>query len=108
MQKVSNRHKGLSTELVILEALVNAQNRNGDQSIIPTNVIRSIKDYVGASEAVLVLFDGENPDWANKRLLAPELTWKSERAFLTRNSSLCARSSDILMDYDGETDSAST
>ena len=108
MPKVLKNENRLSSELVILEALINAQNRNGDQTIIPIHVIQSLKEYVKAGEAVLLLFDSENPEWGNKKLLGPELVWKSERPFRIQNSILCKSIPEeiIFIDYRHETDLA--
>jgi hypothetical protein len=104
MQNVSSNHNHLSTELVILEALINEQNGSSDQSIIPINGISIIMDYVKAAETVLLLFDLENPGWAHKKLLSADQTWKLESVFSIENSSLCnAIAQDITwMEYDAE------
>lgn len=109
MQEASNKNNDLSTELMILETLVNEQNRHGDQHTIPVNVIRDIRDYVQASEAILILFDFENPDQANRKLLGAEETWKSESTFPIKDSILCnSITEDItLIDYNFRSDSKS-
>ena len=88
MQELSNND--LTVELGILDALVNDQSEQGDQYIVPVEAIRSLGEYVKASEVILILFDPENPGWANKKLLGAEQIWKSESAFLIKNSILCA------------------
>ena len=89
MQNASDGADNLSTELVILEELINEQNRNSDQSSISANGISIIRDYVKASEIVLILFDAENPEWANKKVLGSKQTWQSESAFPIKESALC-------------------
>ncbi len=100
MQDLHNND--LSIELGILDALVNDQSEQGDQYIVPVEAVRSLGDYVKASEVILILFDPENPGWANKKLLGAEQTWKSESAFLIKNSILCASLPENIafIDYD--------
>jgi two-component system NtrC family sensor kinase len=104
MQNASTDHDHLSTELIILEALVNEQNKNSDQYSIPINAIRHIRDYVEAPEAILILFDFENRDWANKKLLGAGQTWKVEDTFPIKDSLLCTSLTDEIafIDYVSE------
>jgi hypothetical protein len=87
MQNVSNETNSLSTELIILEALVNEQNKNSDEYIIPLSAIRHIRDYVEAAEAILILFDHENRDWQKKNSLGQGRCGKWKAAFLLRRFS---------------------
>jgi signal transduction histidine kinase len=102
MQNVSDSPHNLSTELILLEALINEQNKNSDQSTISVNGIHIIRDYVKASELVLILFDLENPEWANKKMLGEKQAWQSESTFLIKESILCnSIAQDIIsMDQD--------
>jgi two-component system NtrC family sensor kinase len=102
MQKDFTDHNNSSTELILLEALISDQNQSSDQATLPINAINSIRKYVDAREAVLILFDPENPDWANKKLLGEERTWKSESAFLLKDSLLCSSMAEemSLIEYD--------
>jgi signal transduction histidine kinase len=102
MQEALKHNNDLSTELRILEALVNEQNRNSDQHTFPANAIGDVRDYVRAGEAILILFDPENQDWANKKLLGAGQTWKSESAFLIKDSSLCRSLTEeiVAINYD--------
>lgn len=98
MPKASNNDNDLPIELVILETLIDEQNRKSDSPSIPIHAICNLRDYVRASEVVLILFDAENPDWANKKVLGAGNGWKSESAFLIRHSSLCrAITADITL-----------
>jgi signal transduction histidine kinase len=106
MQNVSNDHNLLSTELIILESLVNEQNKNSDQYTIPINAIRHIREYVGAAEAVLLLFDLENGDWANKKLMRAGKAWEFESTFLIKDSLLCHGFTEEIAFIDYEPESA--
>lgn len=98
MQNVSESSDHLSTGLLILEALIDEQNRNSDRSTIPLHGLNIIRDYVKASEIVLILFDTENPGWANKKVLGKKQTWQSESAFPIQESALCnSITQDILV-----------
>ena len=101
MQNVSNDHNHLSTELVILEALVNEQNKNSNGHTVPINALQHIRDYVEATEAILILFDSDNREWANKKLLGAQQTWKSEGTFYIKDSALCSSTPEDIafMDY---------
>jgi two-component system NtrC family sensor kinase len=104
MQNVSNNDSHVSTELLILEALINEQNGSNDPSIIPIHGISIFGEYVRAAETVLVLFDLENSGWAHKKLLGPDRTWKLESVFRIADSPLCkAITQDITwIEYDPE------
>jgi signal transduction histidine kinase len=101
MQEVLNNNNNLSTELTILDALIDEQNGHIDEYAIPIKAINLLRGYVKASEIILVLFDLENPDWANKKLLGAEQGWKSESAFLIKDSLLCNSITDTItvIDY---------
>ncbi|HEX2994335.1 MAG TPA: ATP-binding protein [Anaerolineales bacterium] len=88
-------------ELGIFESLVNEQSLPGDQYTIPVNTIQHLKDYVKASEVILVVFEFENSDWAHKKLLGLGADWKSEGVFPIKDSVLCrSLPKDILfIDY---------
>jgi len=88
MQEVLN-NSDLSTEFSILETLLEEQSGHGDQYTIPVKTFNNLRDYVKASDVILVLFDHENPGWANKKLLGDSINWKSETAFLIKDSVLC-------------------
>lgn len=107
MQEALNKINDFSTELMILETLVNEQNGHSDQYTIPVNAVRNIRDYVKASEAILISFDFENPDWANKKNLGPEQTWKFESTFLIKDSILCKSITEdiVIINYDVESSS---
>lgn len=96
MQNVSNDHKYLSAELIILEALVNEQNKNSDQYTIPINAIGHIRDYVKATKAILILFDFENRGWANKKILGAGEAWEIEDTFPIQDSVLCTSLTDEI------------
>lgn len=76
-------------ELTFLETLINEENKQSDQNTIEITAINSISKYVEADEALLILFDFENPDLATKKLLGTKKAWKSESAFLVKDSVLC-------------------
>jgi hypothetical protein len=60
MQKVSaSSHKRL-TELLILEALIDEQDRDSDQPAISVDSLSLIRDYARASEVILIVFDPAN------------------------------------------------
>ncbi|NOH01775.1 MAG: PAS domain-containing protein [Chloroflexi bacterium] len=86
----------LASELHLLEALLEERNGNGGQYAIPVKTIGNIKEYVGASDAILLLFDRESPGWVNRKLLGGKQTWKSETAFPTTDSALCASLGDEI------------
>ena len=88
MQEVLNA-KDLSAEFNILEVLVEEQNKQGDQYTIPLKTFDNLRNYVQAQEVILVLFDENNPGWANKKSLGDGASWKSETAFLVKDSILC-------------------
>lgn len=79
-----------SIELKFYESFVGEQNGVSDQNTTQLNAISNIRDYVEAKEALLVLFDIENPEFATKKLLGPGPAWKSKHTFLIRGSKLCS------------------
>ncbi len=85
-----------SIELKFYESFVGEQNGYSDQNTIQVNAISNIRDYVEAEEALLVLFDFENPELATKKLLGPGSAWKSEGAFLIKSSRLCVSMSQTI------------
>src|SRR5215213_2628305 len=89
MQNVSDSPHRSSDELLLLDALINEQNKNSDQTALPINVINRIRDYLKASGIVLILLDLENPEWATKKVLGAKQTWQSEGTFLIKKSILC-------------------
>lgn len=105
MQEFPN-NKNLSSELMLFDALLEEQNLHGGQYALPINAIGNVKEYVKASDAVLILFDRENPEWANKKLLGKEQTWKSETAFRLKDSILCSFTVDYItsIKYTSESD----
>ena len=98
--------KDLSDELMIFEALLEAQNLNNGQSGLLIKAISNIKAYVQASDAILILFDRENPGWASKKLLGNEQAWRSESSFLLKDSILCSFTADHItsIEYASESD----
>lgn len=92
----------------MLETLLDEQNRPGDEYSIPLRTIGNLKDYVKASDAILVLFDPESPEWANKKVLGDGSRWKSETAFLIKDSILCRSMGRTItfIDYDSGSDAA--
>lgn len=98
----------LSAELAMLETLLDEQNRQGNEYSIPVKTIGNLRDYVKASDAILVLFDLEHSEWANKKVLGDGSRWKSETAFLIRDSILCRSKSQTITftDYDSESEAA--
>jgi two-component system NtrC family sensor kinase len=99
-------NKDLSTELMLFDALLEEQNLHGGQYGLPIKAISSIKKYVKASEAILVLFDRENTEWGKKKLLSNDQTWKSETAFLLKDSILCHFTAEYItaIEYASESD----
>ncbi len=79
-----------SIELKFYESFVDEQNRYSDQNTMQVNAISNICDYVEADEAMLVLFDFENPELAARKLLGPGPIWQSEQTFLIKSSNLCS------------------
>ena len=102
MQNASDRPHNLSNELVLLEALIDEQNRNSDQSILPINGINMLKDYVKAREVILVLFDLENPELASKKVFGKKQPWQSESAFPIKESILCNSLAQDIISMDQE------
>jgi len=89
-------------ELKFYESFVGDQSTFGDQNTMQAHAISNIRDYVEAEEALLVLFDPENPDLATKRLLGPGSVWEAEQTFLVKGSSLCGSMAQFItvIDYD--------
>jgi signal transduction histidine kinase/CheY-like chemotaxis protein len=89
-------------ELKFYESFVGEQSTFGDQNVIQVHAISNIRDYVEAEEALLVLFDFENPDLATKRLLGPGPAWEAEQTFLIKGSGLCNSMAQTvtMIDYD--------
>jgi len=106
MQEVL-KSNDLSTEFSILEALLEEQNRHGDQYTLPIKTFDNLRDYVKASDVILVLFDNENLGWANKKLLGDDSSWKSETAFLIKDSVLCSSMTEdvTFIEYGSDSDS---
>lgn len=106
MQEVLNNNH-LSTEFSILETLLEEQNSQGDQYAIPIKTFDNLRGYVKASDVILILFDNESPGWANKKLLGEGPSWKSETAFLVKDSILCSSITEdfTFIKYDSESDS---
>lgn len=90
-----------SIELKFYESFVEEHNGYNDQNTTQVNAISNIRDYVEADEALLVLFDFENPELATKKLLGPGPAWKSEYTFLIKSSKLCSSMTQTvtLIDY---------
>ena len=90
-----------SIELKFYESFVDEQNDQGDQNKTQLNAISHIRDYVEAEEALLVLFDSENPELATKKLLGIGSAWQHESTFLIKGSKLCSSmtQSVTLIDY---------
>ncbi len=97
MQKASYN----SIELKFYESFVGEQNGYNDQNTTQVNAISNIRDYVEAEEALLVLFDFENPELATKKLLGPGPAWRFENTFLIKSSKLCSSMTQTitLLDY---------
>ncbi len=90
-----------SIELKFYESFVGEQNGYSDQNTAQVNAISNIRDYVEAEEALLVLFDFENPVLATKKLLGHGPSWKSESTFLIKTSRICSSMSQTItmVDY---------
>ncbi|MDL1909836.1 PAS domain-containing protein [Chloroflexi bacterium CFX6] len=95
-----------STELLLLDALLEEQSQHGGQYALPVKTIGNVRDYVKASDAILILFDRENPEWANRKTLGRDRTWKIETAFPIRDSVLCRSNADRItaIEYASESD----
>jgi len=89
MDVPSKQNSDLKTELMILEALINEQNKHIDQNSLQVNAVSNISNYVKADETLFVLFDFENPDMAIKKLLGSEHIWRTESSFFIQDSNLC-------------------
>ena len=100
MQYTTTDNSDLSTELMILETLVNEQNKHIDQNTLQVNAVSNISAYVKSDETLLILFDFDNPDLAIKKLLGAEHTWKNEGSFLIKNSKLCETLADEMVVLD--------
>jgi two-component system NtrC family sensor kinase len=89
-------------ELKFYESFVGEHSAYSDQTVMQAHAIHNIRDYVEAHEALLILFDFENPDLATKRLLGSGPAWYSEQTFLVKGSSLCNSMSQsmALIEYD--------
>ncbi len=105
MQETPN-NKDLSTELLLFDALLEEQSLHSGQYALPMKAISNVKDYVKADDAILILFDRENPEWANKKVLGDKQTWKSESAFLFKDSILCGFTVEYItsIEYTSESD----
>jgi two-component system NtrC family sensor kinase len=79
-----------SIELKFQEAFIDEQSNQSDPDLLQVNALSNISAYVEAEEALLILFDPENPELATKKLLGPEQTWKAESTFRIKGSSLCS------------------
>ena len=90
MPQASKNISNLATELAILESLIKEQNKNTDQYTIPFDAVGHIRDFVKAVEAVLILFDLENRDWANKKMLREGEIWTSGSALFDSTAVLLA------------------
>ncbi len=100
MQYTTTDNSDLSTELMILETLVNEQNKHIDQNTLQVNAVSNISAYVKSDETLLILYDFDNPDLAIKKLLGAEHTWKNEGSFLIKNSKLCETLADEMVVLD--------
>ncbi len=78
-----------SIELKFYESFVGDQTGYTDQNTTQLNAINSIRDYVEAEEALLVLFDLNNPKLATRKLLTSGPAWKYENSFFVQTSRLC-------------------
>lgn len=105
MQEILD-NKELSTELMLFDALLEEQNLHSGQYALPIKAIGNVREYVKASDTILILFDRENPEWANKKLLGVGPTWRSETAFLRKDSILCGFTVDYItaIEYASESD----
>jgi two-component system, NtrC family, sensor kinase len=104
-------HNGLmedhpSAELLILETLVDETHNQGTQQTIPIKTLEKLKEYIKAGEAILLLFDQENPAWVDKKLLGDGQSWKSEMTFFSESSILCNSMPKemILVKYDARSE----
>lgn len=88
MQDFSDNN-GLSAALMLFDTLLEEQSQPGSEYALPIKAIGNVRDHVKASGAILVLFDHENPGWANKKVLGADNNWSCETAFLIKDSVLC-------------------
>ncbi len=88
MQELSD-NRDLSTALMLFDTLLEEQGVRSGEYGLPLKAIRNVKEYVRATGAILILFDLDNPEWANKKVLGTDHTWSSETAFLLKDSILC-------------------
>ena len=49
--------KDLSTELMLFDTLLEEQSQHSGQTGLPIKAISTVKEYVKASDAILILFD---------------------------------------------------
>ncbi len=84
-------------EIQFLEALIQEQNTHSDQNKIQLNAVYNIAAYLEADEALLILFDVENTDLANKKLLGDATSWAVESSFLIKDSKVCNSLSDKIV-----------
>ncbi len=84
-------------EIQFLEALIQEQNTHSDQNKIQLNAVSNIAAYLEAAEALLILFDFENTDLANKKLLGDPTSWAMESSFLIKDSKVCSSLSDKIV-----------
>jgi two-component system, NtrC family, sensor kinase len=105
MQEIPD-NRDLPKEFMLIEALLEEPNFQGGQSALPVKAISNVREYVKASDAVLILFDRENPGWANKKLLGTDKNWNLETAFLRKDSVLCDYTVDYItsIEYTSESD----
>ena len=91
-----------SIELKFYESFVSDQTGYSDQNTTQLNAIKNIRDYNEADEAMMVLFDFENPELATKKILGPGPSWKAEQTFFVKSSKLFGSmtQSITVIDYD--------
>lgn len=98
--------KDLSTELMLFDTLLEEQNLHSGQYGLPVKAIGNVKEYVKATDAILILFDRDNPGWGNKKVLGHDHTWEFEVAFLLKDSILCQFTAEYItaIEYASESD----
>ena len=91
MVDIVNNDNDLSSELMILEEMVNEQNSHNDPDTLQLKSTKNISAYVQTEETVLVLFDFENPDMAVKKIFHSGQERSYDSTFLIKDSKVCSK-----------------
>lgn len=83
-------NQDLSTALMLFDTLLEEQSvHSGNEYGLPLKAIANVREYLRANGAILILFDRNEPDWANKKVIGTGQEWSCESAFRLQDSILC-------------------